>query len=561
MTTPLSLERYRELIEQIRDCIRLHVPPGSVVLIVSKGDEELIRVDGYRAWHFPQTKTAVYAGHHPANSMEAIAHLRQLYSRGAQYLVFPWTARWWLEHYRDLATHLNTVHELTVLQEDVCVIYELRESAVTGYEADVEAIREQVRSALPRDAVVAVVSTGDDELLRLDCRQAWHFPANDEGAYADYLRPADSAEAIDRLEALRARGADFLLLPPSARCWLEHYPEFAQYLESHYRIVVDEDACLIVSLSERAPAPLVSLALPVARPSMRILTILARFGVEQYPHAEEEIREIFKRQMPAVDRTVLTVDNALPRSVVQDRNGAVLLGGDNSAREFSAFDRALDFVGSDIWSYDLVHFATSAFNTLYVAYLDRFNASVLEAISGRAVCVGHVDCYNEPIDVLTYRSQHWIRSCFFLLPPTEAKALGRFVSVVDGRPFFSGSPDEPFRVDAPMSLSYRRYITEWLTGGDIGQGVEWHSSFALTRDMLPAFEQKAVSILNEQLLGIRLRALGCHLIDVTWLSSTLRRKSPLELSWTTSWREQLANREGDALALPRGQRAGMLSTV
>jgi len=123
--------------------------------------------------------------------------------------------------------------------------------------------------------------------------------------------------------------------------------------------------------------------------------------------------------------------------------------------------------------------------------------------------------------------------------------------VVDGELFFSGSPDEPFRVDAPMSMSYREYITEWLTGGDIGK-VEY---------TLPTFEHKALSLLNEQLLGIRLRALGCHLIDVTWLSTMLRHKSSLEISWTTSWREQLANRDGDALILPDDQRAGLLSTV
>jgi hypothetical protein len=70
-----------------------------------------------------------------------------------------------------------------------------------------------------------------------------------------------------------------------------------------------------------------------------------------------------------------------------------------------------------------------------------------------------------------------------------------------------------------------------------------------------------VQILNEQLLGIRLRALGCHLIDVTWLSTMLRHRKPIDISWTTNWREQLANREDDALILPVDERASMLSTL
>ncbi len=208
-----------------------------------------------------------------------------------------------------------------------------------------------------------------------------------------------------------------------------------------------------------------------------------------------------------------------------------------------------------------MHFATSAFKTLYVAYLERFDAEVLGATAGRPVCVGHLDCYNEPIDVLTFRSQHWVRSCFFFLPPTEVKALGRFTSVNDGRRFFSGDPDAPFRVDAPLSPNYREYITSWLAGKDIGQGIAWHSSFALTRETLSAFEHKATSILNEQLLGIRLRALGCRLVDVTWLSTQLRQRSPMDVPWTTSWREQLAHRETDAVRLPNDDRADVLSIV
>jgi hypothetical protein len=450
MSTSGSWE-YRELVGEIHECIRAHVPRGSVVLVASKGDEELTRIDGYRAWHFPRNDAGMYAGHYPADSVEAIGHLRHLFASGAQYLVFPWTSRWWLDHYGELAKHLHTAHALMVSQDDVCVIYQLRESAV-----------------------------------------------------------------FDAFMRLRERD-----------------------VEPH--------------LATGSTIELLGLAPPAARETMRVLTILARFGTEQYPHAEREIADIFARQMPTptVDRTVIVVDNALPRDFVEERDGHILIGGDNSAREFSAFDRAVAFVGSDIWSYDLVHFATSAFNQLYVAYIERFDPRLLAAIAGQPACVGHIDCYNDPIDVRTYRSQHWIRTCFFMLPPAEVRALGSFVSLTaaDDARCFSGDPNAPFRADAPISPRYREYITQWLTRGDIGQGVEWHSRFALTRETLPGFEQKARTILNEQLLGIRLRAMGCPLVDVTWLSARLRQQSPADIIWTTPWREQLAHRDRDAIRL------------
>ena len=450
MDNDMSRERYRDLVEDVRACVRSCVPAGAVVLIASKGDPELLRIDGVRAWHFPRDEWGSYAGHHPGSSVEAIVHLRHLFSQGARYLVFPATAAWWLEHYRELADLLDSAHELTMSQEGVCVIYQLRDSEAFDVFAAMD-----ISNAVPNDS------------------------------------------------------AD----PPAAPTQL-------------------------VTLTRAAPsAPL------------RVLTILARFGSDQYADAEATIADLFARQLPGVERDVIVVDNALPRDYVARREGSMLIGGDNSSREFSAFDRAVEFVGADIWSYHLVHFATSAFNTLYVAYLERFVPSLLASMASRPACVGHIDCYNEPIEIGSHRGQHWIRSCFFFLPPSEVKALGRFVSVADGARYFSGDPEAPFRADAPLNRQYREYITEWLTGRGVGQGVAWHSTFTLTRETVDAFEQKARAIFNEQLLSLRLQALGCRLVDVTWLSAMLCRHTPDEVPWSASWREQLANRDRDAIVV------------
>jgi hypothetical protein len=77
---------------------------------------------------------------------------------------------------------------------------------VSGYQRLVRRIREVVRSTLPSEATVIVVSKGDDELLKLDGQRAWHFPQNEEGVYAGYY-PADGAQAIAHLEELRKKGA------------------------------------------------------------------------------------------------------------------------------------------------------------------------------------------------------------------------------------------------------------------------------------------------------------------------------------------------------------------
>jgi hypothetical protein len=281
---------------------------------------------------------------------------------------------------------------------------------------------------------------------------------------------------------------------------------------------------------------------------VRVLAVLTRMGTDKYPRAQEEWNDIFRRQMPEVVRDIILVDNALPREHEEVlAPGVTLIGGDNSSWEFSAFDRALAHAGDRVFSYDFVHLATSAFNTLYVAYLERFTTALLMAARGRPACIGHIDCYNEPIGVLGYYGQHWVRSCFLFVPPGELRALGSLVSAADGAPFFSKDPAHPFRSDAPLSPNYQRYIHDWLTGQDVGQGVRWHTRYELSAQTLPVFEAKARMILNEHLLGLRLRALGCASIDVTWLSAMLRERPPEEIDWQRSWRRQLAERDRDRL--------------
>jgi hypothetical protein len=111
---------------RVREIVTAAVPAGATVLFVSRSDEELLRLDGREGQHFPQDETGAWAGHYPADSGEAIAHLEQLRSKGAQYLVFPPPALWWLDHYAEFAQYLEDRHETVARRED-CVIFGLAE--------------------------------------------------------------------------------------------------------------------------------------------------------------------------------------------------------------------------------------------------------------------------------------------------------------------------------------------------------------------------------------------------------------------------------------------------
>lgn len=126
---------YQRLTERIRETVRTALPPDSIVIVVSRGDEELLKLDGRRAWHFPRTEDGVYAGYYPADSAKAIAHLEALRAKGGDFLLFPRTTFWWLEHYAEFKQHLERQYRVIVHQEDTCVIFALRESETDQPEA------------------------------------------------------------------------------------------------------------------------------------------------------------------------------------------------------------------------------------------------------------------------------------------------------------------------------------------------------------------------------------------------------------------------------------------
>lgn len=122
-------------------------------------------------------------------------------------------------------------------------------------------IRQLVRAELPPGATVIVVSKGDRRLVELSPCDGWHFPQDESGAYAGF-HPADSGDAVRRLEALRARGGRYLLFPVTSLWWLDHYPGLREYLDRRASVVLrEEGTCLVYDL---ASAPAVAAAVNAA---------------------------------------------------------------------------------------------------------------------------------------------------------------------------------------------------------------------------------------------------------------------------------------------------------
>jgi ATP-binding cassette, subfamily B, bacterial len=118
-----------------------------------------------------------------------------------------------------------------------------------SYHELVSRVRNIVNRTLPASATVLVLSKGDDALLDLGGRRVWHFPQTGDNVYAGHY-PATSEEAIAQLEQLRARGAEYLVLPATGFWWLEHYAAFADHLSGCYPVVRVPQTCEVYGLAE-----------------------------------------------------------------------------------------------------------------------------------------------------------------------------------------------------------------------------------------------------------------------------------------------------------------------
>ena len=127
--------------------------------------------------------------------------------------------------------------------------------AAIYYRQLLDRIRASVAANLPPDVPVAVASLGDDAMLGLDGRHAWHFPPPDTATPTSFAYSTDDSERLlAELDTLREAGAQFLLLPASAWSWSARYPKLNRWIETVYHSVVRDDGiCNIYDLRQKKP--------------------------------------------------------------------------------------------------------------------------------------------------------------------------------------------------------------------------------------------------------------------------------------------------------------------
>jgi hypothetical protein len=248
---PLGQAEYADLVGRIQATVAGRVPPGSSVLVISKGDTSLLSIPTLSAAHFPQDGAGEYAGHYPLDSAAATAALEELRRHGAEYLVIPATARWWLDYYAEFATHLAIHGEVVADEPDSCVIYGLGRfgAYVAGAEHDapgvsIDQMRDYLEHLISADAKLVVLEEEADGVSAgLAPFATMRLPAGE---------PDGGDEALlGELERLAAGGADYLVVPRTVDEWLGQRSRLSARIEGACRQVADQrHLCRVFDLDE-----------------------------------------------------------------------------------------------------------------------------------------------------------------------------------------------------------------------------------------------------------------------------------------------------------------------
>jgi hypothetical protein len=219
-------QAYQQIVDRFRGALQQVVPEGATVLVVGKGDPELLKLGSRRAWHFPQDSDGQYTGYHPADGASAVAQLERLKRMGATHLAFPETTSWWLEHYSDLGDHLSRNYRSLPTDQGVCRVFDLTSQdeaspptvSLGARPAPGPAdprLKRFVEELLPRGSAVVYVlpdasphgaghngnGTCGEGLADLPVETAWLTLQRSGAHYAVLVR--QPAEGFDRLSRLR----------------------------------------------------------------------------------------------------------------------------------------------------------------------------------------------------------------------------------------------------------------------------------------------------------------------------------------------------------------------
>jgi glycosyltransferase involved in cell wall biosynthesis len=248
------------------------------------------------------------------------------------------------------------------------------------------------------------------------------------------------------------------------------------------------------------------------RKKLSVLYVYAERDI--YPDSLKNLHELLAG-LEGFQITFVQIDNlAEEKTVIQNKPNVFDIGGDNSNREFSGWQRGLKFLESADIESDILLFVNDSFlNRAPKGYgLDYYKSKIntisLSELSENEV-LGKVDFHDQVETFDGYDVSSWIRSNIFVIPKTVIKKLGFPCIDKDtiDRIFPVNFPGRIFNSDNHLLNDYfKEWLKYWITSG-------WSRSSPINKSNWQFFRDKLVAILNERILTLKLKRAGIKIVD------------------------------------------------
>ena len=225
----------QQMVTRIREIVREQLPPDAAIAVATSGNPELLRLDGRRGWHFPQA---------------ARGNVGELFAQGAEGSV---ATPAWIEPGMtyEFSLYRGTDSSRLLARLLVQGVADPSTSANTESTPQECAHEEGILLTAIPNPVFAGEEPGVTNITWStgDGSEGQVYVAG-EGQYAGQ-EPADSDEAWSELEAAKAKGTQYLLIPVKSFWWLDDYREFRERVDARFPAIVrDENSCTIFDLRE-----------------------------------------------------------------------------------------------------------------------------------------------------------------------------------------------------------------------------------------------------------------------------------------------------------------------
>lgn len=250
-----------------------------------------------------------------------------------------------------------------------------------------------------------------------------------------------------------------------------------------------------------------------------VYLVLLEFGQEHEEAALDLLFSTLRRILPGASLRGAVVDNAITGAseLAIDRD-LHRIGGDNTLREFSGWDRGLAWLEQ--------RYAPGP-NSIVVLANDTVvrpdkHARVRDipidrvAEASRGALVGYVEAYPRPVELFGLSLRQWVDTSLVIAAQSTFAALRPFARPFPDDQLFADDWRVVFQEPSPLSDNYRAYLKTWLFGEPMDGEFEhrWHANEPLTESNFEASKTKLRCLFCEHLLSAHARARGIPLVDI-----------------------------------------------